>query len=85
MLSFEIMVILDWTSPLIQQLIGFIFGIHVPNPILRPGLYSPNVLVTLPSLIMLIYMQFSQNHIKCSYFLISQQILFKFGIQIYYR
>ena len=29
--------------------------------------------------------KFGQNHIKCSYFLISWQILFKFGIQIYYR
>ena len=28
---------------------------------------------------------FSQNHIKCSYFLISWQIFFLFGIQIYYR
>ena len=52
---------------------------------LGPGLYSPNVfgdaaLINYPNLC-----KFSQNHIKCSYFLISRQILFKFGIQIYYN
>ena len=41
-------------------------------------------LVMLPSLIMLIYANLVKIT-KCSYFLISWQILFKFGIQIYYR
>ena len=67
---------------LIQQLIGFIFGMHVS---LGPGLYSPNVFGDAALIKYANLCKFIQNHIKCSYFLISRQILFKFGIQIYYR
>ena len=52
---------------------------------LGPGLYSPNVFGDAALINYANLCKFSQNHIKCSYFLISQQILFKFGIQIYYR
>ena len=67
---------------LIQQLIGFIFGMQCT---LGPGLYSPNVFGDAALINYANLCKFSQNHIKCSYFLISRQILFKFGIQIYYR
>ena len=52
---------------------------------LGPGLYSPNVFGDAALINYANLCKFSQNHIKCSYFLISRQILFKFGIQIYYR
>ena len=67
---------------LIQQLIGLIFW-HACT--LGPGLYSPNVFGDAALINHANLCKFSQNHIKCSYFLISRQILFKFGIQIYYR
>ena len=51
---------------------------------LGPGLYSPNVFGDAALINYANLCKFSQNHIKCSYFLISLQILFKFGIQIYY-
>ena len=52
-----------------------------------PGLYSPNVFGDAALINHANLCKFSPNHIKCSYmyFLISWQILFKFGIQIYYR
>ena len=46
---------------------------------------GPNVFGDAALIIYANLCKFSQNHIKCSYFLISWQILFKFGIQIYYR
>ena len=52
---------------------------------LGPGLYSPTVFGDAALINYANLCKFSQNHIKCSYFLISRQILFKFGIQIYYR
>ena len=52
---------------------------------LGPGLYSPNVFGDAALINYANLCKFSQNHIKCSYFLISRQIFFKFGIQIYYR
>ena len=52
---------------------------------LGPGLYSPNVFGDAALINYANLCKFSQNHIKCSYFLISSQILFKIGIQIYYR
>ena len=51
---------------------------------LGPGLYSPNIFGDAALINYANLCKFSQNHIKC-YFLISRQILFKFGIQIYYR
>ena len=54
---------------LIQQLIGFIFGMHVP--LLGPGLYSPNVFGDAALINYANLCKFGQNHIKCSYFLIS--------------
>ena len=52
---------------------------------LGPGLYSPNVFGDAALINYANLCKFSQNHIKCSYFLISRQILFKYGIPIYYR
>ena len=58
---------------------------------LGPGLYSPPVFGDTALINYANLCKFSQNHkmflfhIKFSYFLISGQILFKFGIQINYR
>ena len=48
---------------------------------LGPGLYSPNVFGDAALINYANLCKFSQNHLKCSYFLISRQILFKFGIK----
>ena len=52
---------------------------------LGPGLYSPNVFGDAALINYANLCKFSQNHITCSYFLISRTDFFKFGIQIYYR
>ena len=48
---------------------------------LRTSLYSPNVFGDAALINYANLCKFIQTHIKCSYFLISWQILFKFGIQ----
>ena len=52
---------------------------------LGPGLYSLNVFGHAALINYANLCKFSQNHIKCSYFLISWQFFFKFSIQVYYR